>query len=114
MHCRECLDSRITANSEKLAFQASTITACTGGVMAYNDLREFIKALEEAGGLITIDAPVSTDLEIAEITDRVSKGPAAQNKALLFTNVRGYEMPVLINAFGSERRIKMSLECENL
>lgn len=82
--------------------------------MVHNDLREFIQALEAAGELIRINAPVSCDLEIAEITDRVSKGPAAQNKALLFTNVRGYDMPVLINAFGSSRRINMSLNCENL
>ena len=53
--------------------------------MAYNDLREFIQALDDAGELIRINAPVSTDLEIAEITDRVSKGPAESNKALLFT-----------------------------
>lgn len=82
--------------------------------MGYNDLREFIQALDNAGELIRVTAPVSVDLEIAEITDRVSKGPAAANKALLFTNVRGYEMPVLINAFGSTRRINMSLQCDSL
>jgi 4-hydroxy-3-polyprenylbenzoate decarboxylase len=82
--------------------------------MAYNDLREFIQALDAAGELIRVNAPVSCDLEIAEITDRISKGPAEGNKALLFTNVRGFDMPVLINAFGSSRRIKMSLECDNL
>jgi 4-hydroxy-3-polyprenylbenzoate decarboxylase len=82
--------------------------------MAYNDLREFIQALSDAGELITVNAPVSADLEIAEITDRTSKGPDSHNKALLFTNVRGYDMPVLINAFGSKRRINMSLECESL
>jgi len=82
--------------------------------MAFNDLRDFIQTLEKAGELLRIDAPVSHDLEIAEITDRVSKGPAEQNKALLFTNVRGFEMPVLINAFGSAKRMNMSLEVENL
>lgn len=82
--------------------------------MAYNDLRDFIQALESAGELIRITAPVSADLEIAEITDRISKGPAANNKALLFTNVRGYDMPVLINAFGSMRRMNMSLQCDHL
>ena len=58
--------------------------------------------------------PVSHDLEIAEITDRVSKGPAEHNKALLFTNVQGFDVPVLINAFGSAKRMNMSLEVENL
>jgi len=82
--------------------------------MAYSDLREFIKVLEQAGELHTIEAPVSTDLEIAEIADRVSKGEGATNKALLFTNVRGYTVPVLINAFGSMKRICLALEVDNL
>jgi 4-hydroxy-3-polyprenylbenzoate decarboxylase len=82
--------------------------------MAFNDLRDFIQTLEKAGELQRIDVAVSHDLEIAEIADRVSKGPAEQNKALLFTNVRGFGMPVLINAFGSAKRMNMSLEVENL
>ena len=49
--------------------------------MAYKDLREFIARLEAAGELVRITAPVSRDLEITEITDRVSKGPAERNKA---------------------------------
>lgn len=81
--------------------------------MAYNDLRAFLKALDEAGELMRIDAPVSSDLEIAEITDRVSKSKGASNKALLFTNVRGYQMPVLINAFGSMKRMCMALETDS-
>ena len=82
--------------------------------MAYQDLRAFLKVLEQAGELTTVNAPVESDLEIAEITDRVSKGPASANKALLFTNVRGYGMPVLINAFGSMRRMCLALETERL
>ncbi len=82
--------------------------------MAYNDLREFIQALDQAGELIRIDAPVSHELEIAAITDRVSKGPASENKALLFTNVRGFDTPVLINAFGSLSRMNISLDCVDL
>ncbi len=70
--------------------------------MGYNDLRAFIEELDRHGELIRIDAPVSTDLEIAEITDRVSKATDGSNKALLFTNVKGYDIPVLINAFGSD------------
>ncbi len=82
--------------------------------MAYNDLRQFIKVLEESGQLITINAPVSAELEIAEITDRISKSKDGNNKALLFTNVKGYDMPVLINTFGSMQRMCMALEVDKL
>src|ERR1700722_3669749 len=82
--------------------------------MAYADLRQFIKTLEQAGELKTITAPVSTELEIAEITDRVSKSKDGNNKALLFTNVKDYDMPVLINTFGSMQRMCMALEVNKL
>lgn len=82
--------------------------------MGYNDLRAFIEELDRHGELIRIDARVSADLEIAEITDRVSKATDGSNKALLFTNVEGYDMPVLINAFGSMKRICLALETESL
>jgi len=82
--------------------------------MAYADLRDFITRLEAEGELVRITAPVSPHLEITEITDRVSKGPAAQNKALLFENVEGSTMPVLINAFGSARRMALALGVEQL
>lgn len=82
--------------------------------MGYSDLREFIQDLERDGELVRIKAPVSADLEIAEITDRISKAGPGQNKALLFENVRGYDMPVLINAFGSMKRICKALAVDNL
>ncbi|MCA9817566.1 MAG: UbiD family decarboxylase, partial [Cyanobacteria bacterium HKST-UBA01] len=82
--------------------------------MAYADLREFIEALRNDNELYEIDTPVSTDLEIAEITDRVSKSQGAANKALLFNNVEGYDIPVLINAFGSQKRICRALEVDHL
>jgi 4-hydroxy-3-polyprenylbenzoate decarboxylase len=82
--------------------------------MAYHDLRAFIKRLALEGELIEINTPVSCDLEIAEITDRISKSKNNQNKALLFNNVIGYNMPVLINAFGSNTRICLALETESL
>ncbi|HZT72918.1 MAG TPA: UbiD family decarboxylase [Terriglobales bacterium] len=75
--------------------------------MAYADLREFIAALERAGELRRIAAPADPILEITEITDRVSKrgGPA-----LLFENPRGYAgKPLLINQFGSRRRMQLAL-----
>ncbi|MBI3896475.1 MAG: menaquinone biosynthesis decarboxylase [Acidobacteria bacterium] len=74
--------------------------------MAYDDLRAFIRALEQAKELKRIGVEVDPILEITEITDRVSKrgGPA-----LLFENVKGSRIPVLINAFGSQRRMEIAL-----
>ncbi len=77
--------------------------------MAYNDLREFIAALESRGWLKRISQPVECELEITEITDRVSKMQGAKNVALLFENVKGYDMPVLMNAFGSMDRMALAL-----
>jgi 4-hydroxy-3-polyprenylbenzoate decarboxylase len=77
--------------------------------MAFKDLREFIQLLEEQDQLVRIDAEVSPHLEITEITDRVSKGDPARNKALLFERVQGSDMPVLINAFGNRRRMSLAL-----
>lgn len=74
----------------------------------YKDLRQFIAALEKAGELIRVKKEVSAELEITEITDRVSKSPGG-GKALLFENVKGFRMPVLINAFGSFRRMAMAI-----
>src|SRR5262245_3851375 len=82
--------------------------------MAFNDLREFIAHLEKHGQLRRVTAPVSRDLEITEITDRVSKGLAERNVALLFENVQGLTTPVLINAFGSAERMAAALGVERL
>ena len=76
--------------------------------MAFNDLREFISALEERGWLKRISQQVDCELEITEITDRVSKLPGDKNVALLFENVKGYDMPVLMNAFGSMERMALA------
>ncbi len=79
--------------------------------MAYTDLQDFLKRLEKLGELKRIKEPVSPELEITEITDRVCKmhGPA-----LFFENVPGYKMPVLMNAFGSFKRMSLALEVPNL
>ncbi|MDE2466434.1 MAG: UbiD family decarboxylase [Alphaproteobacteria bacterium] len=96
--------------------------------MAYDDLRDWIKALEKHGELKRIREEVSPDLEITEITDRVSKigvlageGYAIKDKyapggpALLFENVKGHPgHKVLINQFGSERRMAMALGVEKV
>lgn len=77
--------------------------------MPYEDLREFIERLEEENELARIKHEVSPILEMTEIADRVVK---AGGKALLFENPKGYDIPVLMNAFGTERRMKMALEVE--
>jgi 4-hydroxy-3-polyprenylbenzoate decarboxylase len=82
--------------------------------MSFKDLREFISHLENRGELIRIKTPVSRDLEITEIADRVMKGPPAKNKALLFENVEGFDVPVVINLFGSEARMAVALGVETL
>lgn len=76
--------------------------------MAFYDLREYIDALESRGWLKRIKTPVDCNLEITEITDRVSKMEGAKNVALLFENVIGYDMPVLMNAFGSMERLALA------
>jgi len=82
--------------------------------MSFRDLRDFILSLEARNQLKRITTPVSAELEITEIADRVSKGPAAGNLALLFENVAGSEMPVLINAFGSHERAALALGVSSL
>ena len=82
--------------------------------MAFKDLRAFMGALEKRGELVRIKVPVSAELEISEIVDRVSKGPADKNKALLFERVKGYDMPVLANALGSANRMALALGVDNL
>jgi 4-hydroxy-3-polyprenylbenzoate decarboxylase len=79
--------------------------------MALRDLREFVKALESRNWLKRVKAEVSSELEISEVYDRVVKksGPA-----LLFENVKGYQFPVLVNAFGSMERMALALNAENI
>ena len=88
--------------------------------MAFDDLRQWIAALDRAGELKRVRAEVDPVLEITEITDRVSKGAARKygrpgGPALLFENVKGGNgIPVLINQFGSERRMQMALGVDRL
>ena len=92
--------------------------------MAYEDLRDWIAALDRAGELKRIRTEVDPILEIAEITDRVSKMPGKNNggpasspggPALLFQNIKGHPgAQVLINQFGSARRMNLALEVGKL
>jgi 4-hydroxy-3-polyprenylbenzoate decarboxylase len=96
----------------------------------YETTRDLVDALARAGELKRVSAPVSPILEITEITDRTSKSPAPSlpsaptrgtdkrhhhlgGHALLFETVRGSDIPVLINAFGSYRRMEMALGCDD-
>jgi len=111
-----------------------TVTTARSTPLAYNDLRDWIRTLEKHGELKRIREEVSPELEITEITDRVSKagirdqgsgikGPAASpgaryapgGPALLFENVKGHPgHKVLINQFGSERRMALALGVERV
>ena len=82
--------------------------------MAINSLREWIDVLEQNGELQRISAPVDPKLEISAITDRVSKERGTANRALLFENVLGSDLPVFINAFGSRSRVGMSLGVKDI
>ena len=79
--------------------------------MYFDSLREYVESLEKVGQLRRIRTKVSVELEIAEILRRVmykNEGPA-----ILFENVEGFKIPVLGNAFGSLRRLKIALDMEN-
>ena len=75
--------------------------------MPIEDIHELVEVLEKAGELKKITTEVDSELELAEILRRTmyDNGPA-----LLFENVKGYDMPVLGNAFGSMKRLELSLE----
>ncbi|HEY7099493.1 MAG TPA: UbiD family decarboxylase [Terriglobales bacterium] len=87
--------------------------------MAYEDLRDWIAALNRAGELKTIRAEVDPVLEVAEIADRVSKSKDRNGtiggSALLFQNLKGHPgAQLLINQFGSARRMNLALEVNAL
>lgn len=87
--------------------------------MAYDGLRDWLRALERAGELKRVGAEVSPVLEMAEIADRAVKSgkgtKVAGGPALLFENVTGYPgARVLMNQFGSERRMKLALQVDSL
>lgn len=79
--------------------------------MAYRDLRAFLARLEREGELKRITAEVDPVLEITEITNRVTK---AGGPALLFERPKGSSVPVVINLLGSERRVNLALEVDDI
>ncbi len=100
---------------------ASRIIVCflAESDLAYNDLREWIAALDRAGELRKIRTEADPILEIAEIADRVSKSSPQKygtgGPALLFQNIKGHPgSQLFINQFGSERRMRLALEVDAL
>jgi len=79
--------------------------------MAYRDLGEFLRRLEQEGELARIAAEVDPVLEITEITDRVTK---AGGPALYFEKPKGSSMPVVTNLLGSELRMNLALDAASL
>jgi 4-hydroxy-3-polyprenylbenzoate decarboxylase len=75
------------------------------------DLRAWLALLEREGELVRISAEVDAELEITEVVDRTVK---AGGPALLFENVRGSQHPLLINQFGTERRMCMAFDAQSL
>ena len=86
--------------------------------MAYRDLREFVAKLEKAGELKRIRAEVDPVLEITEVAQRVARDAKRSadsvGPALLFENPKGSRVPLLINTFGSLRRMELAFEVERL
>ncbi|MBZ9753602.1 menaquinone biosynthesis decarboxylase [Deinococcus sp. HMF7604] len=79
--------------------------------MAFPDIQSFMRLLEDRGELLRVDTPVSADLEITELADRLVKkgGPA-----LLFENVVGSEFPVVIGLMGTRERTALALGVADL
>jgi 4-hydroxy-3-polyprenylbenzoate decarboxylase len=75
------------------------------------DLREWIDLLRAEGELAVVDAEVDPNLEVTEIVDRTVK---AGGPALLFTNPTGSKMPILINQYGSDRRLNLAFGVDSI
>ena len=91
------------------------VTKSLGSVVKYRDLRDFLAQLERMGDLKRIAAPVSTRLEMTEISDRVLR---AEGPALLFENAqhdgKPAQMPVLTNLFGTPSRVARGMGADNV
>jgi 4-hydroxy-3-polyprenylbenzoate decarboxylase len=102
-----------------MRFRSRIIVIFPEPLLPYNDLHEWIAALDRAGELRKIRSEADPILEIAEITDRVSKSNSDKygrgGPALLFENVKGHPgARLLINQFGSARRMNLALEVDSL
>src|SRR5882672_9468903 len=114
-------DSRFAARDSRPAVRLTDTRSAgagswqlgAGSCYMFKDLNEFIAALDKARELARITEPVSPDLEICAVTDRVSKSPGG-GPGLVFERPTGYDMPVAINLYGSLSRICMALGVSKL
>jgi 4-hydroxy-3-polyprenylbenzoate decarboxylase len=79
--------------------------------VAFADLRSWIEVLKQEGELVEVDVEVDPILEVTEIVDRTVK---AGGPALLFRRTKGSSMPLLINQFGTERRMCLAFGVDSL
>jgi 4-hydroxy-3-polyprenylbenzoate decarboxylase len=86
--------------------------------MTLDSLRDFVRALEEAGELVRVGEPVSVVKEITEVADRCMKsaggGPALLFERPILPNGQTSRVPVAINLFGSHRRMQLALGVDSL
>ena len=90
------------------------VNLCSEFILASQELSQFVDLLEQHNQLKRISTPVSPELEITEICDRVCKGSPECNLALFFEKPAGYDIPVLVNAFGCEERMALALGVSQL
>ena len=79
--------------------------------MSHRNLQEFLSVLKQAGELQEIEAEVDPVLEVTEIYDRIVK---KEGPALLFKHVKGSQIPLLINLFGSKKRMNLLFEASDV
>ena len=80
--------------------------------MPFSSLRDFLKTLEDAGQLHRVSAPVSTALEMTEIQTRLLRdgGPAVIFENPIGPDGQSYDMPVLVNLFGTVDRVARGMD----
>ena len=79
--------------------------------MKFRDLREFLDMLEANGDLVRIKEEIDPNLEMTEIADRTLRGGGP---ALLFENPKGYDVPLLANLFGAEKRVAQGMGADSI
>jgi 4-hydroxy-3-polyprenylbenzoate decarboxylase len=79
--------------------------------MAYNSLRDFMQHLESEGALVRVQTPVSPELEMTEIQTRLlaEGGPAVLFENVIGTGGKSYNIPMLVNLFGTTERVAMGM-----
>ncbi len=79
--------------------------------MAFDNLLEYINAIDALGELKRVNVEVNSELEVAEIMRRMMY--SGKSPAILFENVKGYDIPILGNAFGSLNRLQIALDIKD-